>query len=50
MQTRIVGMLTSYPDITQSDWLWQQTPQPFGCLGQNSNAGSSATARFLAAL
>ena len=34
MQTRIVGMLTSYPDITQSDWLWQQTPQPFGIWGR----------------
>lgn len=26
----IVGMLSSYPNLTQSDWLWHQTPEPFG--------------------
>lgn len=25
-----VGMITSYPGLDQSDWLWKQTPQPFG--------------------
>lgn len=25
-----IGMMTSYRGLTQSDWLWQQTPQSFG--------------------
>jgi hypothetical protein len=30
MGRKIVGMLTSYQGLNQSDWLWQQTPHPFG--------------------
>lgn len=30
MGRKIVGMLTSYQGVNQSDWLWQQTPHPFG--------------------
>ncbi|WP_088891832.1 glycosyltransferase family 10 domain-containing protein [Leptolyngbya ohadii] len=30
MGRSIVGMLSSYGNITQSDWLWNQTPEPFG--------------------
>jgi hypothetical protein len=30
MGRKIVGMLTSYQGLNQSDWLWQQTPNPFG--------------------
>ncbi|WAL59082.1 glycosyltransferase family 10 domain-containing protein [Thermocoleostomius sinensis] len=30
MGRRIVGMITSYQGVNQSDWLWQQTPNPFG--------------------
>ena len=26
----IVGMITSYQGVNQGDWLWQQTPHPFG--------------------
>lgn len=33
MNKKTVGMLTSYAGITQSDWLWQQTPHPFGNWG-----------------
>ena len=33
MSRKIVGMLSSYPGLNQSDWLWQQTPQPFGVWG-----------------
>lgn len=29
-----VGMLSSYAGLTQSDWLWKQTPQAFGTWGQ----------------
>jgi Glycosyltransferase family 10 (fucosyltransferase) C-term len=25
-----IGMITSYQGLNQSDWLWQQTPHPFG--------------------
>lgn len=30
MSIKIVGMITGYSGITQSDWLWQQTPDSFG--------------------
>jgi Glycosyltransferase family 10 (fucosyltransferase) C-term len=33
MSKKIVGMVTSYRNITQSDWLWHQTPKPFGVWG-----------------
>ncbi|OLP17552.1 glycosyltransferase [Leptolyngbya sp. 'hensonii'] len=33
MGKKIVGMMSSYPGMNQSDWLWQQTPQPFGAWG-----------------
>jgi hypothetical protein len=26
----VVGMITSYGGINQTDWLWKQTPEPFG--------------------
>jgi hypothetical protein len=29
----VVGMVSSYEGITQSDWLWKQTPHPFGQWG-----------------
>jgi len=33
MSRKIVGMITSYPNLDQRDWLWQQTPHPFGVWG-----------------
>jgi hypothetical protein len=30
MSRKTVGMITSYQGLTQTDWLWQQTPHPFG--------------------
>ncbi len=30
MGKKIVGMITGYPGLNQIDWLWQQTPHPFG--------------------
>lgn len=30
----VVGMVTSYPGLTQSDWLWKQSPHAFGLWGQ----------------
>lgn len=29
----IVGMLSSYGGLTQCDWLWKQSPEPFGVWG-----------------
>jgi Glycosyltransferase family 10 (fucosyltransferase) C-term len=35
MGKKVVGMLSSYPGLNPSrvDWLWQQTPHPFGVWG-----------------
>ncbi|MBW4650570.1 MAG: glycosyltransferase [Kastovskya adunca ATA6-11-RM4] len=33
MSQKIVGMISSYQGLNQSDWLWQQTPHPFGAWG-----------------
>jgi len=33
MTQKIVGMLSSYPGMKHGDWLWQQTPHPFGVWG-----------------
>lgn len=30
MGKKTIGMITSYQGLTQGDWLWKQTPQPFG--------------------
>lgn len=30
MTKKIVGMISSYPNLEQGDWLWQQTPEPLG--------------------
>ncbi|XWK87032.1 MAG: glycosyltransferase family 10 [Phormidium sp.] len=33
MSKKIVGMLSSYPNLNQIDWLWQQTPHSLGIWG-----------------
>jgi hypothetical protein len=33
MQHQIVGMLSGYGGLDQVDWLWKQTPHPFGTWG-----------------
>ena len=30
MSKKIFGMISTYPALNQRDWLWQQTPHPFG--------------------
>lgn len=30
MGKKTIGMITSYQGLNQGDWLWKQTPQPFG--------------------
>ncbi|WP_017302417.1 glycosyltransferase family 10 domain-containing protein [Nodosilinea nodulosa] len=34
MALPVVGMRSSYGGLTQCDWLWKQTPQPFGVWGR----------------
>lgn len=33
MSRKTVGMISSYNGLTHNDWLWQQTPNPFGIWG-----------------
>ena len=33
MNQKIIGTITTYPGMSQSDWLWQQTPHNFGDWG-----------------
>lgn len=34
MAHKIVGMLSTYPNLEQSDWQWKQTPESFGRWGK----------------
>jgi hypothetical protein len=34
MDLKLVGMESSYNGLSQSDWLWKQTPYPFGRWGE----------------
>ncbi|MGF1569729.1 MAG: glycosyltransferase family 10 domain-containing protein [Nodosilinea sp.] len=42
-----VGMLSSYSGLTQSDWLWKQTPHPFGVWGHMQLQAQAAQPDFL---
>ncbi len=33
MKQKIVGMVSTYPNLNQSDWQWKQTPEAFGSWG-----------------
>ncbi len=30
MSKTVIGMISSYSGLSQADWLWKQTPEPFG--------------------
>lgn len=47
MNQKIVGMLSGYPGLSQSDWLWQQTPHPFGSWGQIQMLATAPKPDFL---
>lgn len=55
MSPKIVGMITSYPDMvtgkslsqSQSDWLWHQTPQNFGQWGNIQMMANAPEPDFL---
>jgi hypothetical protein len=47
MGRKIIGMISSYSGLTQSDWLWQQTPQPFGIWNNIQMLKNSSNPDFL---
>jgi hypothetical protein len=48
MTIKTVGMISSYPGLDQKpDWLWQQTPHPFGLWGHIQIHSTAAKPDFL---
>jgi hypothetical protein len=47
MGRKIVGMVSSYRDLVQSDWLWNQTPHHFGIWGNIQLLAQAAQPDFL---
>lgn len=47
MQEKVVGMVSSYPGLNQCDWLWQQTPHPFGRWGTIQMLANAPNPDFL---
>lgn len=43
----LVGMISSYPNLTQGDWLWKQTPHAFGQWGSIQLQASAAQPDWL---
>ena len=47
MSKKIVGMLSSYKNLNQRDWLWKQTPNPFGAWGNIQMLATATKPDFL---
>lgn len=47
MTEKIVGMLSSYPNLNQGDWLWKQTPYPMGVWGNISMQANAPEPDYL---
>ncbi len=47
MDKKVAGMITSYPGADQGDWLWQQTPEPFGIWGNIQMLANAPSPDFL---
>lgn len=47
MERKTFGMLTGYPGVNQCDWLWQQTPHPFGVWGNIQMLSKAKNPDFL---
>ncbi|MDF0553896.1 glycosyltransferase family 10 [Kamptonema sp. UHCC 0994] len=47
MNKKTIGMISSYPGLNQSDWLWQQTPHNFGKWGNIQMLANSPQPDFL---
>ncbi|MBE9124808.1 MULTISPECIES: glycosyltransferase family 10 domain-containing protein [unclassified Coleofasciculus] len=47
MGRKIVGMISSYTGVSKTDWLWQQTPHPFGVWGNIQMLATAKNPDFL---
>jgi hypothetical protein len=47
MSKKVIGMISSYKGLNQSDWLWQQTPQAFGSWGNIQMLAKAENPDFL---
>ena len=47
MKRKIVGMISSYKNLSQRDWLWQQSPYPFGVWGNIQMLATASKPDFL---
>ena len=47
MTQKVVGMLSSYKNLNQRDWLWKQTPNPFGVWGNIQMLATATKPDFL---
>ncbi|NES87237.1 MAG: glycosyltransferase [Moorea sp. SIO2B7] len=47
MSKKLVGMISSYKNIDKRDWLWQQTPHPFGVWGNIQMIATATEPDFL---
>ena len=47
MGTKTIGMLSSYPGLTQGDWMWNQTPHHFGVWGNVQMLSQAVQPDFL---
>ena len=47
MAKKVIGMLSSYKNLNQRDWLWKQTPNPFGVWGNIQMLATAKKPDFL---
>ncbi|WP_035990412.1 glycosyltransferase family 10 domain-containing protein [Leptolyngbya sp. KIOST-1] len=47
MPLPVVGMISSYSGLAQCDWLWKQSPQPFGLWGNMQLHGPDPSPDYL---
>lgn len=47
MGRKIFGMISSYKNLARRDWLWQQTPHPFGAWGNIQTIATEPKPDFL---
>jgi hypothetical protein len=47
MKRQTIGMLSSYDGLDQADWLWKQTPHPFGIWGDVQLQGTARHPDYL---
>ncbi|MBF2000989.1 MAG: glycosyltransferase [Synechococcales cyanobacterium M58_A2018_015] len=47
MGKKTIGMISSYKGLVQADWMWNQTPQPFGVWGDIQMQATNPAPDFL---